>query len=250
MNITSLLKLSLYDGISALTGQQFTSAGFTDTLDKIIRITYVPPVVTISGSSNIVREKGNQVSSIELTAGIIKKSNNIGEIRFYRGETLLDAQVTGGAIPLGGNATYIYSTLFDNNITFSVQVDDVLDKGNQTIGTAAQTSYIFVYPYYAGSDIPFLQDADLVLLEKAIQTATTNYTKVFTANAGDVFYLAYPDSISALTSILDVNSFETISSWTQTVAALSCLDGSTQQYKVYTFTNPVAAGSYQYTFKR
>lgn len=239
-----------YSGISLLTGEQFTSSGLQDTLDKIIRITYLAPTISLAGSSNIVREKGDTVSSITLTATIAKKSNDISEVRFYQGATLLDTQTSGGAIASGGQSTYVYSTSFDDNISFSSQVDDALDGGNQTIGTASSTSYVFVYPYYVGADVAGLLDTEIVLLDKVVQTAQTNYTKVFTADAGDVFYIAYPDTISPLTSILDVNSFETISSWTQTVVALSCLDGSTQQYKVYTFNNPVAAGDYQYTFKR
>ncbi len=239
-----------YNGISLLTGEQFTSSGLQDTLDKIIRITYLAPTISIAGSSNIVREKGDTVSSITLTATIAKKSNDISEVRFYQGATLLDTQTSGGAIASGGQSTYVYSTSFDDNISFSSQVDDALDGGNQTIGTASSTSYVFVYPYYVGADVAGLLDTEIVLLEKVVQTAKISYTKVFTADAGDVFYIAYPDTISPLTSILDVNSFETISSWTQTVVALSCLDGSTQQYKVYTFNNPVAAGDYQYTFKR
>lgn len=231
-----------YSGISLLTGEQFTSSGLQDTLDKIIRITYLAPTISLAGSSNIVREKGDTVSSITLTATIAKKSNDVSEVRFYQGATLLDTQTSGGAIASGGQSTYVYSTSFDDNISFSSQVDDALDGGNQTIGTSASISYTFVYPYYTGvgANEP----------EKVVQTAKTSYTKVFTANAGDVFYIAYPDTISPLTSILDVNSFETISSWTQSFFDLGCLDGSTQPYRVYTFDNPVAAGDYQYTFKR
>lgn len=239
-----------YSGISLLTGEQFTSSGLQDTLDKIIRITYLAPTISIAGSSNIVREKGDTVSSITLTATIAKKSNDISEVRFYQGATLLDTQTSGGAIASGGQSTYVYSTSFDDNISFSSQVDDALDGGNQTIGTASSTSYVFVYPYYVGADVAGLLDTEIVLLDKVVQTAQTNYTKVFAANAGDVFYVAYPDSISPLTSILDVNNFETISSWTESFEDLACLDGSTQWYRVYTFQNPVAAGSYQYTFKR
>ena len=239
-----------YSGISLLTGEQFTSSGLQDTLDKIIRITYLAPTISLAGSSNIVREKGDTVSSITLTATIAKKSNDISEVRFYQGATLLDTQTSGGAIASGGQSTYVYSTSFDDNISFSSQVDDALDGGNQTIGTSASTSYVFVYPYYVGADVTNLLDTEIILLEKVVQTAKTSYTKVFTADAGDVFYIAYPDTISPLTSILDVNSFETISSWTQSFWDLACLDGSTQPYRVYTFDNPVAAGDYQYTFKR
>ncbi len=250
MNITTLLNSSLYDGISLLTGQQFTSAGVKDTLDKIIRITYLAPTISLVGSTNIIREKGDVVSSITLTATIVKKSNNIGEVRFYQGATLLSTQNSGGAIPTGGQSTFVYNNAFSDTISFSAQVDDVLSGGDQTIGTSSSITYTFVYPYYVGADVSGLLEADIILLEKIIQTAQTSYTKVFTADAGDVFIIAYPDTISPLTSILDVNSFETISSWTQSFFDLACLDGSTQSYRVYEFQNPVAAGDYQYTFKR
>jgi len=141
-----------YSGISLLTGEQFTSSGLQDTLDKIIRITYLAPTISLAGSSNIVREKGDTVSSITLTATIAKKSNDVSEVRFYQGATLLDTQTSGGAIASGGQSTYVYSTSFDDNISFSSQVDDALDGGNQTIGTSASISYTFVYPYYVGTN--------------------------------------------------------------------------------------------------
>lgn len=240
----------VYDGISARFGNTlFQKSGLKPVLDEIIKITYTPPVVSLSGSSNILREKGAPVTATTLTASVTKKSNLIAEARFYKGATLLDTQTSGGAIPNGGNSTYDWTGSFSDNTTFSVQVDDASGGGGPTTVTAS-TTFSFVYPYYVGAGSSGISAASVASLTKRVIASTASRVETITATGGQVFYFAYPASYGALTSILDVNNFETLPDWTLRTENITGLDGNAVSYRIYEFNNPVAAGSYQYTFKR
>lgn len=236
-----------YDGYSARFNEQFTSTSLQDTLDKIIKITYTPPTISLGGSSNVLREKGASVSGITLTATVTKRSDPIAAVRFYQGVTLLSTKT--GTIPAGGVETEVYAPAFTDNTSFSAQVDDNGDTGGPTTVTA-NTTYSFVYPYYFGAAAVGRTPAQVAALTKDIIVSTATKIVVFTASASDVFYFAYPASYGALTSILDVNGFETIGAWTLTTSNITGLDATAQSYRIYAFNNPVVAGSYQYTFKR
>ena len=71
--------------------------------------------------------------------------------------------------------------------------------------------------------------------------STGTLVRSITATASQVFYFAYPLSYGALTSILDVNNFETIGDWTRTTRSFTGLDATSQSYYVYEFKNPVTA---------
>lgn len=240
-------KSATYSGISRFGA--WTSTGLKDTIDKILNITYTPPTISLSGSSNVLREKGTTVSGITLSAAVTKQSDPIAAVRFYQGVTLLDTQVAGGAIPTGGTSTYVYAPSFTDNISFSAQVDDNGATGGPTTVTG-NTSYSFVYPYYSDAGAVGLSAAAVGALTKTIIVSTATVVKTMTATAGQVFYFAYPASYPSLFSILDVNGFETIGDWTLTTSNITGLDATAQSYKIYEFNNPVTAGSYQYTFKR
>lgn len=240
-----------FDGFSARFNAAFTSTGLGDTLAKIILITYTPPLISLAASgSGTVREKGNAVTASTLTATITKRSDPIAEVRFYLNPaTLLDTQVAGGAIPAGGVSTYNWTGSFSDNTTFRAEVDDNGDTGGPTTVTAT-SSFTFVYPYYFGAGAAGLSAAAVAALTKDIRVSTATLLKSFTATAGQVFYFAYPASYGALTSILDVNNFETIGDWTLRTENITGLDATAQSYRIYEFNNPVVAGTYDYTFKR
>lgn len=243
----------VFSGYSQLLSGPFgPSTGLMDTLAKIIRITYTAPAISLSGSgSGTIREKGASLASLTLTAAVTKKSNPIGTVRFYRGGTLLDTQTTGGAIPNGGSSSYTYSTAFSDTTSFSSQVDDTLvGSDGPTTVTSNTVTYTFVYPYYYGAGATGLTPAQVATLTKDIIVSTATKTVTFTATAGQKFYFAYPASYGALTSILDVNGFETLPDWTLTNSNITGLDTTAQSYRIYSFNNTVVAGSYQYTFKR
>jgi hypothetical protein len=240
-----------YDGFSSRFNATFTSAGIKDTLDKIIAITYTAPLISLSASgSGTIREKGDAVTSSTLTAAITKRSDPIAEVRFYQNpSTLLDTQTSGGGIPNGGNSTYAWTGSFSDNTTFRAEVEDDGSTGGPTTVTAT-ASFTFVYPYYVGAGAAGLTAAAVAALTKRIITSSASRNETITAGAGEVFYFAYPASYGALTSILDVNGFETFPDWTLRTENITGLDGNPVSYRIYEFDNPVSAGSYEYTFIR
>lgn len=238
-----------FDAWSARFNEQFTSTGLMDTLTKIIKPQYTPPTINLSGSSNILREKGDVVNSITLTANIVRRSNPIDQVRFYQGMTLINTKT--GTIPNGGSETSPYSTPFSDNISFRAEVDDtqVGDDGPTTVGSNTIT-YQFVYPYYVGAGAAGLTPAQVAALTKRVIASTASRVEDITATAGQVLYFAYPASYGALTKIFDVNNFDTFSDWTPRTQDITGLDGSPVSYRIYEFKNPVVAGTYRYTFVR
>jgi hypothetical protein len=239
-----------FDGYSARFSAAFSSTDLMDTLSKIINIQYTAPTVSLSASGNSLREKGDEVTSTTLTATITKRSDPIDEVRFYLNpSTLLDTQTSGGGIPDGGNSTYSWTGSFSDNTTFRVAVDDDGATGGPTTVEATAT-FSFVYPYYVGAGAAALSAANVATLTKRIINSSASRTETITVGAGQVIYFAYPASYGALTSILDVSSFETFPDWTLRTENITGLDASAVSYRIYEFNNPLTAGSYQYTFIR
>jgi len=242
-----------YSGISLLTGAQFTSTGLKDTLDKIIRITYTAPTISLSMvGSGTLREKGASVASSLMTAAITKKSNDVGDVRFYQGATLLSTQTGNPPVPSGGSPTYNYASAFTDTISFSAQTTDILAGGNGPTNVISSTvTFSFVYPYYWGVGATGLTPAQVAALTKTVQNNTNSQAVAFTPAVGQKYYFAYPASYGALTSILDQNNFETIADWTLTKSNITGLDASAVSYRIYSFNNLVGvAGTYSYTFKK
>jgi hypothetical protein len=237
------------DGFSSRFGGLFSSVGLRDTIDKIIAITYTGPGVSLSASgSGTVREKGTAVTSVNLSATVTKRSNPIGSVVFKKdGATIYTVPAPN---PLGGVENYTWTGSFTDNTTFSVEVTDTLVSGTGPTTASSSQAFTYVYPYFNGAGAVGLAVAAIQALTKSVIVSTATLVRTMTATAGQVFYFAYPQSYGVLTSILDVNNFETLPDWTRTTRSFTGLDGTPQNYYVYEFNNPVVAGSYQYTFKR
>ncbi len=235
-----------YSGFSARFGEAFATAGLKATLDQIIEITYTAPTVSLAASgSGSLREKGTVVASSNLSATVTKKSDPIAAVRFYFNGVLVNTVASPN--PAGGVETYSWAGSFsDTPATFSVQVDDNgATGGPSTVSSSA--SFSFVYPYYYGAGAVGLTPAQVAALTKLIAPHASRTLSIAATN-GQVFYYAFPAAYGALSSILDVNGFETITDWTVTTANITGLDATAQSYKIYEFNNPVVVGSYQYTF--
>ena len=101
-----------------------------------------------------------------------------------------------------------------------------------------------------GAGAAGLSASSVAGLTKRVITSTASRTESITASNSNVFYFAYPASYGALTSILDINGFETFPDWTLRTENITGLDGNAVSYRIYEFNNPVAAGAYQFTFIR
>lgn len=233
-----------FDAWSARFNEQFTSTGLMDTLTKIIKPQYTPPTINLSGSSNILREKGDVVNSITLTANIVRRSNPIDQVRFYQGMTLINTKT--GTIPNGGTETSPYSTPFSDNISFRAEVDDtqVGDDGPTTVGSNTIT-YQFVYPYFWGTAANSTQTAaQVAAMTKDVRASSASVERTFSASAGNYFYFAQPASYPAITKIFDANNFEVQGNFRSFVGDYVALDGSTQSLRVYVNVAPIGVDTY------
>lgn len=236
-------------GFSSRFGVAWSSVGLRDTLEQILAITYLGPLIaSFTGSSNSLREKGNTVASVTLSVNVTKRSNDIARIRFLQGVTLIQDHNPPVVIGSGVTAS-VYSTPFSDNITFTVEVTDEPTGGGPTM-VSSNVTYSFVYPYYNGAAAPGRTPAQVAAMTKSIINSTATLNKAFTTANGDVYYFAYPASYGLLTSILDENGFETFSAWTKTTQNITGLDASAVSYNIYESNNPVVAGSTNFTFKR
>lgn len=236
-------------GYSARFNVAWSSAGLRDTLEKILQITYLGPLIaSFTGSSNVLREKGDVVAAITLSVNVTKRSNDIARIRFLQGVTLIQDDNPPANVG-SGITTAPYATPFSDNITFTVEVTDEATGGGPTMVTS-NVSYSFVYVYYHGAAAPGQTPAQVGTMTKSVINSTATLNKTFTTVNGDVYYFAYPSAYGALTSILDENGFETFSSWTRTTQNITGLNGVPQSYYIYESNNPVVAGSTNFTFKR
>ena len=237
-------------GYSSRFAQVWNSVSLLDTIKQIVQITYAGPLVSLTAAgSTTLREKGTVVSGgILLTANTTKRSNNIGAVRFYKDGGLVNT--VGAPNPNGGVQTYTWPGTFSDNVTFSTQVDDVQVGSDGPTTSSDSKTFTFVYPYFVGAGAAGLGAAAIAALTKLVIASTATLQRTIVATAGQKLYFAYPAAYGALTSILDVNSFETLSDWTFSTKSFTANDGSTQSYYCYEFNNAVIAGSYVYTFKR
>ncbi len=236
-------------GFSIRYGQAVDLQNLEEVIGYIFNFGYQAPQVSLGASGNSLREKGDAVTSSTLTAAITRRSNNIAEVRFYRNpSTLLDTQTSGGGIPSGGNSTYGWTGSFSDTTTFRVEVDD--DSVQSKPSASTTTTFNFVYPYYVGAGAPSLSASSVAGLTKRIINSTASRAETITASDGQTLYFAYPATYGALTSIKDVNNFETFPGWTLRTENITGLDGNPVSYRIYEKNDAVIAGSYLYTFIR
>jgi hypothetical protein len=239
-----------FTGFSARFNSSFDALGVRDAILKILQFTYLAPLVSLSASGNSLREKGTPVTSTTLTASVTKRTDNVARIQFfYQGSPIAGADFEPPSNVGTGNTTYGWTGSFSDNVTFRVDVtDDGVSGGPTTV--SASTTFSFVYPYYYGADVPGITAAAVAALTKNVIASSANVNRSFVHAGGDVFYFAYPASYGALTSILDQNGFETISSWTLRTENITGLDTNAVSYRIYEFNNVQAAGTSSFTFIR
>ena len=245
-----------FTGFSQRFGNAFFDInGIRDAIDAIFNFQYVLPGANLTSNvSTALRERGDAVTSMTLSSSVTRNSDPILDVTFYAGAinpgNIIGSTQTGD--PNSGTRTQAWTGSFDNNFTFNVRVrDDGTSNGGTPQNRDVSLSYSFVYPYYFGSAAPGRTPAQVAGLTKQIIGPQTSANRVFTFAVGDVFYFAYPASISALTSILDENGFQNIGNFTQRNEDITGLDGNPVPYRIYEFNNPAGiSGTTNYTFIR
>jgi len=224
-------------GTSAVTVQSI--------LDKIL-YPYTAPAISLAISPGAgLREKGNSVSSVALTATTTKRTNAITAVTFKRNGTTITCTGANSVQANGGTQTCTDTTPVTTNTTYTATVSD----GTSTTTSNSQ-AYTFVSPYYYGVGAKGLTPAQVAGLTKVLQGNTATYRAV-TSPSNQVYYFAYPQSYNALTSVLDNSNFETISDYTVTTSnSITNGYGDTDTYRIYEFKNLTTQSSFGNTYKQ
>lgn len=204
----------------------------------------VPPTISLSSSPiQGLREFGDNIASVDLSALTAANTNPITLVQFYRNASLIYTVPTPN--PTGGTETYTDGTSITSLTTYNAKVSD----GFTGVITSNTLTFSFVYPYLHGIGAAAMAFASMYA-SLTHQIATQgNKLESFAPNS-QVMYFGYPATYPDLTSILDQNNFETFTNWTKRTGNITGLDGSSQSYKVYEFNNLTGDGStIQYTFK-
>lgn len=204
---------------------------------------YIAPTITFSVSPiPQVREFGNPITEVTLTARTTKKSKPITEVKFYRGSDIIEtvAAPTAG----GGTETFKVTEPVTTNTSFKATVGD-----GQTVVTSSSMAFTFVYPMYVG-DVPNPSPSQeqILAMEKVVTTKPASKAKSHTLTNAR-FCIAYPASYGNLKSILDANQFEIIDDFVKETKSITGLDGTPQDYNVYTFKNVVTMTGFTVTYK-
>ena len=221
-------------------GSTFEEKTMQEMFDMLL-YPYMLPSISLSTNPNgIVREYGNNISSIVLTANVTKKSNDIVKIEYYKNGSIIHTNST----PSSGSGTdsYTDSTGINNNTTYMAKVYD--DKSSST----SSVTHTYVYPMYIGN-ISNLNptETDIKAMTKLIKVKG-NQSNSYTISSSR-FCFAYPSSYGNLTSILDPNGFEMLSSFTKTTSNYTMLDGLSVGYSIYTLNIPTTQNNFTVTYK-
>ena len=227
-------------GIAA--GTTFANMPINELLTTLL-YPYIAPTISFSANPGAqVREYGDPINEIKLTANTTKKSKNITEVKFYEDSQLIhtvDVPKAGG-----GSETFTVTTPVTAGTLFKATVSD-----GQTITTSGSVNYTFVYPMYVGNvkEASPAQD-EIVAMEKLVITKPSQTTKAHTLTDAR-FCIAYPASYGNLKSVLDANQLEILGDFVKETKEIVGLDGTSQPYNVYTFKNVVTMTNFTVTYK-
>lgn len=236
---------------SARFNKIITATTLREVIAEVYDIQYVGPAITLTSNIGVgPYEKGQAITAINFTAAVVRKSNDIAQVEFLQGASVLDTQTSGGAIPSGGNSIYNWTGSITDTTSFTARVTDVSGGGGPTTATGTRT-FSYIYAYYHGAGNTGLNAAQIAALTKVVATPSANQRIDYTLTVGQVPYFAYPVSVGAINQITDESGFDVTSSWTITTKVLTNIHGLTASYYCCEFNNPAgSANSTFYTFKR
>ena len=228
-------------GYSETLGKNVDVNDCTEAFNELFDIQDQSPLVSLSVSpAAYLREFGDTIASVDLTANTTKRTNPITSVIFRRNGIIIEDVASPN--PNGGTEAYTDNNPVSSDTTYNVTVSD------GTLSDSKSIAYRFVYPFYWGVGAKNLTPAQIQALTKRIEQKSNK--TVTTSPNNEVYYFAYPASYGQLTSILDPNNFETIGDYTLRTENFTMLDGSTVQYYVYEFNNLTSQNNFtiQYIF--
>lgn len=217
-----------------------TDKTIVEMLDGLLYPYTLPSVSLSMNPSASVKEYGNPISSVILSANIIKKSSDIVKIEYYKNGSLIK---TNTSLANGNSVdTYTDSTGVNSTTTYSVKLYD--SKPNSV---TSSSSFTYVYPMYIGN-LSMLNptESDVKAMTKRIVTKG-NQSMSYTISSSR-FCFAYPSNYGNIVSIKDPNNFEMINSFTKTVSTFTMLDGLSVSYNIYTLSSQTSQTSFTVTY--
>lgn len=188
---------------------------------------YVAPGASISGTPNGgTYEVGAVIPTVKITGTGRREADKIQRVRIFKNNavvhTLDNTDVTG-------NVTTIYTEENLNaNATYKVDVYD----GTNTVNSGS-IGFTFVRPMYIGSvpaDAAVPTEDQIKEMTKKV-VSKSNQSQSYTVD-NRRFCIACPPGWEIKT-ILDPNSFDITGSFAKQTLAVTCLDGTLQNYNVY-----------------
>ena len=228
-------------------GEKLEDMTMKEIIDKLLH----PYVATTNVRLSITPTNGGtfEVGDVKTLTG--------GTVSWTAGST----QVTQAEILKGGSAvgtvavesgTSIACSFTDNQsvgstagiVTFSSRVKD--DKGGKTIN-GGSVSFTHVYPFYYGvaANAAAATGEAVAGMAKVIQ-AKGNKSFTFNAN-NEVCVIAYPAGYGNLRQVIDQNNFDVTGTFVQKQVQVTGLDGTAQNYIVYTNSASTLSG-FKFTF--
>ncbi len=232
-------------GILAGTDLGTTPVDIGTTLIEMLYPGSNPAIVLTASIAGGAREIGDTASlaAVTFTATTTEGANPITSVEFYRDASLIYTVPTPN--PTGGVETDPNPETITTNTSFTAKISD----GVVPTITSNTVSYSFVSAYYYGSANAGLDiSADGGGLTKLVVGDSPTISFVYNPTFPQVYYMAYPDSYPALTSIKDNSNFETISDWVVSTVSVTNSFGSTVNYRQYEFKNPTTQTSFTNTF--
>lgn len=196
-------------------------------LVKQLLVKYFAPEIKLSAVASLVQRVGTVLNNVVLTATVTKKSEPVTDV-------VIAGNPVSDDVSAGGVFTETIATI-DDTIEFTATASD----GKKT--PSASLKFEFVYPYLRGISATATPDLDTLT-----EVVEKKGTKTFSYTASNQYVVfAMPEEYADLTSILDPNGFENLSSFTKTVMT----NGAGESYKVYVSNSPITTSNFKYTFK-
>ena len=220
---------------------------FKKIFQKIIHPTYVPPVLKVVADKVLV-EKG-VATDVVLTPTFTKNdAGDVNTVTVYKDGVQVDTQATTSVSPytlsavnLTAEATYKYEVAYDEGAVKKNNKGDDDRTGIIEAGTIFKEVKIkpVLATYVGVVDNGNVDETNIVAnCEKLIRENTTLTKKV-----SPVFQTVVFATTGTLTSIINQNNYEVLSSFTKTVVSIGG-----ENYNVYALEN-INVNNFAYTFK-
>lgn len=216
---------------------------FTEFAEKLLLAEVHPTTQFTASNSEVIHEKGTQVTST-LTLKITSQGTcKIKSIEFISAGVSVDKQNY-----VDGTNTYSY-TLSDKLSNDTLVMCKVYYTTSTNVDKTQQYTkqYKFRYKSYSllTSGVPTVSD----IQQSSGNLYDTKGTTITVSPNNQHIVYAYPQSYGNLTSIKDGNNFEYISSYTKIVLTIPQADGQNVSYNVYYLTDLVTGTDIKQIYK-